>query len=94
MKELLNSCSVVLGLGTFTKCKINEVDAIGVDDSERLGTAVRVCTRFGRVVAELEEVTSIWREDFSKYEPFHFCSKAHQNLIERLMYNNRLTSIT
>lgn len=65
-KELLNSCSVVLGLGTFTKCKINKVDAIGVDDSEHLGTVARVRTHFGRVVAKLEEVTGIPERGFLK----------------------------
>jgi hypothetical protein len=47
------------GLGTLTKCKGNKMDAIGVDDGENLSTGVRVCTRVGRMVTKLKDVTGI-----------------------------------
>ena len=72
---MLDSRAMVTGLSTPTECKVNEMDSVDMDDGKGLCAALGVGTRFGRVVAKLEEVTCFPERGFFKVRPIPFlCS--------------------
>ena len=50
---------MMTNLGATAECEINDVNAIGVDDSERPSTTLRTCAWKCRIVAKVEDIASI-----------------------------------
>lgn len=56
------------GLSAPTICEVDEVNSIGVDNREGPGAALGVCTRIGRMMAKLEEVTRFPERGFHEVQ--------------------------
>ena len=61
--------TIVTGLCTPTEREVDEMDSVCMNDGEGLGTTLGVCTRFGRVVAKLEDITRVPERGFFKVRP-------------------------
>jgi hypothetical protein len=70
--ELLESGSEFPGRAAPTVCKVVDVDTVDVDDGERLGATLGVCTFIGRVVAKLEEKIGIPERGLPKIRAIPF----------------------
>lgn len=58
-EELLDSGTMVTDLRAATECEIHDVNPVGVDNGEGSSTTLRVRARECRVMAELEDMTSL-----------------------------------
>ena len=57
MMELLDSRSMLRGLGALAKCEIHMMYPVGVEDGEWPSASLGVCAPIGGVVAKLQNIT-------------------------------------
>jgi len=90
---LLNSGSVFTGLSAPAICKVDKVDAVGVDDGECLGATLGRRAYIGRVVAKLEDMTGFLERGFLKVQTIPLlCFPTRQEHVKQHCDNHRLTS--
>ena len=58
-KELLDMGPMLANLGTATKCEVDEVDPVGMNNGECFSAGLRICTQIQQVMAKLEDAASL-----------------------------------